>query len=55
VKELIGDADREHLLIDYALHVRKVRAEVEALAAKLAHNDPSLRRALDTIEKWLWV
>lgn len=48
------DEDRERKIVDYALRVRDVRSEVEKLADELSANDPSLRRALDTVEKWLW-
>ena len=49
-----SDDGFEHILVEYALRARSARAELEALADKLAGKDPTLRRALDTIEKWLW-
>ncbi len=51
---VLNDEERSRLCIEFAVHAREIRANLDQFADNLAKGDEELRAQLRLIEEWLW-
>jgi|GEM_PF-4021407 len=54
MKQDLTDDERSRLCIEFAVHAREIRANLDQFADALAKDDKELRAELRLIEEFLW-